>query len=73
MPTRSSASTSTASGRRESGDAAVPDEVRSLVADRDAARAAADYPAADGLRARIDALGWEVIDTPAGSEVRPRT
>jgi cysteinyl-tRNA synthetase len=56
----------------ESGDVAIPDEVRSLVADREAARAAADYPAADGLRDRIDALGWEVIDTPAGSEVRPR-
>ena len=71
-PMRSLASTSIAPGRPRSGDVAVPDEVRSLVADRDAARAAADYPAADNLRARIDALGWEVIDTPAGSEVRPR-
>jgi len=50
----------------------VPDEVASLLADRDAARAAGDYPVADGLRARIEALGWDVIDTPAGSEVHPR-
>jgi cysteinyl-tRNA synthetase len=53
-------------------EATVPDEVLALVADREAARAAGDYATADGLRARIDALGWDVIDTPAGSEVRPR-
>ena len=56
----------------DAAEAEVPDAVLALVADRDAARAAGDYPAADGLRAQIDALGWDVIDTPAGSEVRRR-
>jgi cysteinyl-tRNA synthetase len=56
----------------EAVETAVPDEVLALVADRNVARAAGDYPTADGLRARIDALGWDVVDTPAGSEVRPR-
>jgi cysteinyl-tRNA synthetase len=53
-------------------DAAVPDEILALVAEREAARTSGDYPTADGLRARIEALGWDIIDTPAGSEVRPR-
>ena len=56
----------------DAAEAEVPDAVLALVADRDAARAAGDYPAADSLRAQIDALGWDVIDTPAGSEVRRR-
>ncbi len=42
-PMRSSGSTSIASGRRTAAEAAVPDEVLALVADRDAARAAGDY------------------------------
>jgi len=54
------------------GDAAVPDDVRALVTARDTARASGDYPAADALRARLDALGWDVVDTPAGSQVRRR-
>ncbi len=53
-------------------DATVPEEVRALVADRDAARAARDYPTADALRARIEALGWDVIDTPEGTRARRR-
>jgi cysteinyl-tRNA synthetase len=50
----------------------VPDAVASLVATRDAARASRDYGRADVLRAKIADLGWEVIDAPDGSTVRPR-
>ena len=49
---------------------AVPDEVVDLLRERDAARAARDYPTADALRDRIGELGWEVVDEPSGSSVR---
>jgi cysteinyl-tRNA synthetase len=49
----------------------VPAEVRSLVEERDAARAAKDYARSDEIRDRLTALGWEVMDTPQGTRVRP--
>ena len=52
-------------------DAAPPDDVRRLVAERAAARGARDWTRADELRERIAALGWEVQDGPGGSTVRP--
>jgi cysteinyl-tRNA synthetase len=48
------------------------EEMLALVADRDAARAAKDYPASDALRDRLQAMGLEVMDTPNGTKVRPR-
>jgi cysteinyl-tRNA synthetase len=54
------------------GSEAVPQEVASLVATRDSARAARDYARADALREEIAAFGWNVIDGPAGSTVRRR-
>ena len=45
---------------------------RALVADRDAARAARDYPRADALRGSDRGLGWDVIDTPDGTRARRR-
>ena len=33
---------------------------------------AKDFVKADGLRDRLDAMGLEVMDTPAGTKVRPR-
>jgi cysteinyl-tRNA synthetase len=48
------------------------EEMLTLVADRDAARAAKDYPASDALRDRLQAMGLEVMDTPNGTKVRPR-
>jgi cysteinyl-tRNA synthetase len=36
---------------------------------RDHLRAEKDYASADGLRARIEAAGFEVRDTPAGTQV----
>lgn len=49
----------------------VPEEVRRLVADRAERREARDFAGADDLRARIRALGFEVVDGPAGTRVVP--
>ena len=46
-------------------------EVRSLVAERDGARAAKDYGKSDEIRDRLQAMGLEVMDTPEGTKVRP--
>jgi cysteinyl-tRNA synthetase len=48
------------------------EEMRALVSERDAARAAKDYVASDAIRDRLQAMGLEVMDTPEGTKVRPR-
>ncbi len=48
------------------------EEMQELVRQRDAARAAKDFAAADGLRDRLQAMGVEVMDTPEGTKVRPQ-
>jgi cysteinyl-tRNA synthetase len=50
----------------------LPDEVESLVAERDRARADREFARSDAIRDRLAALGYEVMDTPAGTRVRPR-
>ena len=50
----------------------VPADVDALVADRTAARAARDYARADAIRDELAAQGWDVVDGPAGSTLRPR-
>ena len=50
----------------------VPEHVAALLKERDAARAARDYARADALRDEIGALGWDVVDGPDESSVRPR-
>lgn len=58
---------------REARAGFTPDAaVVALVAQRDAARAAKDWPTSDALRARLEEMGLEVTDTPAGTRVRPR-
>jgi len=47
------------------------EEMRTLVTERDAARAAKDYATSDELRDRLQAMGLEVMDTPEGTKVRP--
>ena len=47
------------------------DEMRELMSERDAARAAKDYATSDRLRDELAALGVEVMDTASGTEVRP--
>ncbi len=49
----------------------VPEEVEGLLAERERRRAARDYAAADALRERIAALGYRVVDTPAGPRLEP--
>ncbi len=51
----------------------VPAEVRELVAQREAARKARNFQEADALRAKIAAMGYEVIDTPQGPKIKKRS
>ena len=51
--------------------AQVPEEIAELARQRDAARAAKDWAAADDLRDRIAAAGFSVADGPDGTEVLP--
>ncbi len=50
----------------------TPGEVADRVAARQAARAARDFDRADVLRAEIEAMGFDVVDTSEGSRVYPR-
>ena len=50
----------------------APAEVTALVEARTAARAARDWARADALRAELEALGWDVTDTPDGPELTRR-
>jgi len=49
----------------------VPEEVRALAAERQAARAARDFARADALRDAIAELGYRVVDTPQGPVLEP--
>ncbi len=50
----------------------IPEEVRSLVAQRTKARQAKDFAAADALRTRIRDAGYDVTDTVSGPVLAPR-
>jgi cysteinyl-tRNA synthetase len=52
--------------------AQAPVGVRQLAAQRERARAARDFAAADRLREEIAALGWEVRDVAGGFELLPQ-
>ena len=52
-------------------EAPIPQEVLDLAEQRQAARAARDFAAADALRDQITALGYVVEDTKAGPVVKP--
>ncbi|NBC18550.1 MAG: cysteine--tRNA ligase [Bacteroidetes bacterium] len=45
-------------------------DVQALIDERDAARAAKDYERADALRDALQEMGYEVMDTPEGTQVR---
>ena len=49
------------------------DDVRRLVQERDAARAGKDYATSDRIRDELQAMGLEVMDSPEGTTVRPRS
>jgi len=48
------------------GDEPLPSDVAALIQQREAARAARDWPTADALREVIRQQGYEVEDTPSG-------
>jgi cysteinyl-tRNA synthetase len=45
----------------------ITDEAMKLVQERDEARSAKDYTASDKLRSKLEAMGYEVLDTPNGT------
>jgi cysteinyl-tRNA synthetase len=49
------------------------EEMRALMAERDAARATKDYGKSDEIRDRLAGFGLEVMDTAEGTRVRPRS
>jgi cysteinyl-tRNA synthetase len=49
----------------------VPPDVEALVAEREKARARRDFSRSDRIRTRLTEMGWEVMDTPDGTRVRP--
>jgi cysteinyl-tRNA synthetase len=58
---------------RDVREAWVPDdEMRRLVAERDAARASKDFARADQIRSSLQAMGLEVRDSPEGTKIRPQ-
>jgi cysteinyl-tRNA synthetase len=50
----------------------LPAEAEALVAQRDEARAARDFARSDTIRQQLGDMGYEVMDTPEGTKVRPR-
>jgi cysteinyl-tRNA synthetase len=56
----------------EQGDGEAPAEAQELLEQRQAARAAKDYPRADQIRDELAAMGWVVRDTPEGARLLPR-
>jgi len=50
----------------------IPEEILSLVQDREIARERADWGRADLIRAEIEAKGYEVEDTPEGPAIKSR-
>lgn len=53
------------------GDAVAP-EIAGLMSERDSARKAKDWGASDDLRSQIEALGYEVGDSPQGTVVKKK-
>ena len=53
------------------GAGGLPDDVQALVAERDAARRVRDFARSDEIRDRLTSMGYEVMDTPEGTRVRP--
>ncbi len=51
--------------------ACLPEDVRELVDQREAARKGKDFAASDELRGRLAACGWRVEDAPGGPRLYP--
>ncbi|MEK7568706.1 MAG: cysteine--tRNA ligase [Patescibacteria group bacterium] len=48
----------------------IPAEISSLVGTREEARQNKDWAKSDKIRDKINALGWDILDTDKGSEIR---
>ncbi len=59
-----------AAAASEPDDDGLAEQVEALLTQRTEARAAKDWARADAIRAELDALGVDVMDTPSGSEWR---
>jgi cysteinyl-tRNA synthetase len=59
--------------RRASRDAEAepPQEVQSLIQERERIRKAGNFAEADVLRGKIEQTGWIVMDTPQGPVAKP--
>ena len=57
--------------RPKGSEAAVPDDIRALADERALARAGKEWAVADGLRARIEAAGWRVVDRGFSYRLEP--
>lgn len=57
---------------RSKEESVLPAEVRHLVDERVAARAARDWSRADAARARLKELGYDVVDGPDGTSATAR-
>lgn len=51
-------------------DSELPDNIKALMAERDAARKAKEWSRSDALRGEIESLGYIVGDSPAGTTVK---
>jgi cysteinyl-tRNA synthetase len=56
-------------GVREGDAGEIPVEVASMARERESRRRAGDYPAADALRERIRAAGYDIVDAAGGTAV----
>lgn len=52
--------------------ASIPEDVKDLVAEREAARAARDFARADELRIHIESRGYAVEDLPSGPKIHTK-
>jgi hypothetical protein len=68
---RAVAAQAEAEQQRDRGPAPPP-EAFTLLEERSAARAQKDWSRADGLRGKIEAMGWKILDTPEGSRLEPK-
>lgn len=55
----------------EAQEVAPPQKILDWVEDRQAARQAKDWSRADQLRREIEAMGWQITDTPTGPQLTP--
>ena len=59
-------------GILEHVDTKVPNEIKTLLKEREKARKEKDFKKADTIRKMISEKGWIVQDTPEGTKIRKR-